>query len=62
LWEHYGRADYGDWQGDDKTTALDGELEPDATSGAGTGANAPVVVGVRLRRVVIVTDPARDDR
>ncbi len=23
LWEYYGRSDYDEWQGDDRTTALD---------------------------------------
>jgi sporulation protein YlmC with PRC-barrel domain len=54
LWQHYGRSDYEEWQGDDKTTAL-AELE-DEPSGE------PAIVGVRLRRVVIVTVPASDDR
>lgn len=44
LWEHYGRSDYDDWQGDDRTTELglpdEGEMPP--------------VVGLRLRRVIVV--------
>ena len=54
LWEHYGLSDYDEWQGEDRTTGLAGlEDEP-----AGT----PGVVGVRLRRVVIVSVPTGDDR
>jgi sporulation protein YlmC with PRC-barrel domain len=70
LWEHYGRSDYADWQGDDRTTRLDDQLVPTGGSDTGTGADAgggtetgePAVVGVRLRRVVLVTAPAPDDR
>ena len=54
LWQHYGRSDYDEWQGDDKTTAR-AELEDEPPS-------EPAIVGVRLRRVVIVTVPASDDR
>ncbi len=53
LWQHYGRSDYDEWQGDDKSTAL-AELEDEP--------GEPAIVGVRLRRVVIVTVPASDDR
>ena len=54
LWEHYGLSDYDQWQGDDRTTGLAGlEDEP---------AGAPGVVGLRLRRVVIVSAPTSDDR
>src|SRR5918996_6574494 len=31
LWEHYGRTDYGDWRGDDKTSPDDQGLAPLAT-------------------------------
>jgi sporulation protein YlmC with PRC-barrel domain len=47
LWEYYGRSDYDEWQGEDRTTALE----------------APAIVGVRLRRVIVIapspstTDP-----
>jgi sporulation protein YlmC with PRC-barrel domain len=54
LWQHYGRSDYDEWEGDDKTTAL-AELEDEPPG-------EPAIVGVRLRRVVIVTVPASDDR
>jgi sporulation protein YlmC with PRC-barrel domain len=48
LWEHYGHGDYDEWQGDDQTADMD---LPD---------DAPVIVGVRLRRyVVIVPDDRR---
>jgi hypothetical protein len=59
LWEHYGLGDYDEWQGDDKTTALAG-LE-DAPDPIPVSSADPPVVGVRLRRVVIVV-PAIDDR
>jgi sporulation protein YlmC with PRC-barrel domain len=69
LYEHYGRKDYGEWQGDDRTRDLDLPAETTAgrfsrgegeTSGAPDDAGAqgdadtPAVVGVRLRRVVVV--------
>jgi sporulation protein YlmC with PRC-barrel domain len=47
LWEHYGRGDYDEWQGDDQTADMD---LPD---------EAPVIVGVRLRRYVVIVP---DDR
>jgi sporulation protein YlmC with PRC-barrel domain len=70
LWQHYGRSDYGDWQGDDKTAEDDDQLapltatriDPGAGAGGAGGADEPVIVGVRLRRVVIATVPADDDR
>jgi hypothetical protein len=43
LWEHYGMSDYDEWQGEDRTTG-----DPDG---------GPVIVGVRLRRVVIAAVP-----
>jgi hypothetical protein len=60
LWEHYGRSDYGEWQGEDRTTALT-ELQDEPAMGD-EFAGAPPVVGVRLRRVVIVAVPGPDDR
>jgi sporulation protein YlmC with PRC-barrel domain len=65
LFEHYGRSDYDDWQGDDRTTALD---LPDERRGEryGEGGDTeaeigtPPVVGVRLRRVILVTIEPRD--
>jgi sporulation protein YlmC with PRC-barrel domain len=48
LYEHYGRSDYGDWQGQDRTIGTG--LADDADQPAGE----PGVVGVRLRRVIIV--------
>jgi sporulation protein YlmC with PRC-barrel domain len=56
LWEHYGRADYDEWQGEDRTTALD---LPDDTEPAGS---APAVVGVRLRRIIVVVPDDSPDR
>lgn len=67
LWEYYGLSDYDEWQGDDKTRALalPDEAEDRARLGAADGGNgAPRIVGVRLRRVVIVAAPvgAPDDQ
>jgi hypothetical protein len=73
LYEHYGRSDYGEWQGQDRTTALGlpddraGRIERPGEGAAPTqGApgeapgEAPAVVGVRLRRVVVVAgEPER---
>jgi sporulation protein YlmC with PRC-barrel domain len=70
LYEHYGRSDYGDWQGEDRTAGLDLPAERRTTDDAGTGgtggtdggdAEAPRVVGVRLRRVVVVAAPVGGD-
>ena len=59
LWEHYGRSDYDEWQGEDRTTALDlpAERRDSDRSGAQAagGEEVPVIVGVRLRRIVVVT-------
>ena len=63
LWEHYGLTDYDEWQGEDRTRdlALPGEEEDRARQGEAAGGNgAPAIVGVRLRRVVIVTAPMGD--
>ena len=49
LYEHYGRSDYGEWQGQDQTTDMD--LPEDV----------PALVGVRLRRVVVVALPPEDE-
>jgi hypothetical protein len=63
LWEHYGLTDYDQWQGDDRTRALaltdeDQDRERFAAEGGGDGGlGAPAVVGVRLRRVVVVAVP-----
>jgi sporulation protein YlmC with PRC-barrel domain len=64
LYEHYGRSDYGDWQGEDRTAGLDLPAERRTTGAAGTGTGGngePRVVGVRLRRVVVVAAPVGDD-
>jgi hypothetical protein len=51
LWEYYGRSDYDELQGEDRTTALDmpddrGDAErPAETDGGDDG--APAIVGVR---------------
>jgi sporulation protein YlmC with PRC-barrel domain len=60
LYEHYGRGDYGDWQGEDRTLALDlpdnaeqrGRFER-----SGGGGDEPPIVGVRLRRLIVVAVP-----
>src|SRR3954453_17615369 len=73
LWEYYRLSDSDEWQGDDKTRApaLPDEAadrarrEASAEAGEGGGGNgAPRIVGVRLRRVVVVAAPvgAQDDR
>jgi sporulation protein YlmC with PRC-barrel domain len=48
LWEHYGRRDYDEWQGEDRTADMDLADE------------VPAIVGVRLRRVIVVA-PVDDD-
>jgi sporulation protein YlmC with PRC-barrel domain len=59
LWEHYGRSDYDKWDGEDRTTTLDlpeerpVRFEP-AGDTDGERAESPAVVGVRLRRCVLV--------
>ena len=62
LWEHYGLSDYDEWQGEDRTTGLAGLEDEPAGGLEDEPAGAPAVVGVRLRRVVIVSVPAGDDR
>jgi sporulation protein YlmC with PRC-barrel domain len=42
LYEHYGRSDYDEWTGQDRTEGPDLPLR------------APAIAGVRLRRVVVV--------
>jgi sporulation protein YlmC with PRC-barrel domain len=60
LYEHYGRSDYAEWQGEDRTTSLDLPAERPqrrfAPSGDGGDAvdGEPALVGVRLRRVVVI--------
>ena len=60
----YGMSDYDEWQGDDRTTAPalpdqdeDRTRRSPADSDAGGG---PAIVGVRLRRVVVVAVPVGD--
>ena len=58
LWEHYGRSDYDEWQGEDRTTAPDmpddrRDAERQAETDGGDD-GAPAIVGVRLRRVIVV--------
>jgi sporulation protein YlmC with PRC-barrel domain len=57
LWEHYGLSGYDEWQGEDRTRALalPDEDEDRARQSAGeAGDGAPTIVGLRLRRVVVV--------
>jgi sporulation protein YlmC with PRC-barrel domain len=58
LWEHYGRSDYDEWQGQDRTTALD--LPDRRGDDAGVADETPAIIGVRLRRIIVVT--AGDDQ
>jgi hypothetical protein len=63
LWEHYGMSDYDEWQGDDRTTtlALPDQDEDRRRSPADRDADgSPVLVGVRLRRLVVVAVPVGD--
>jgi hypothetical protein len=61
LWDHYGMTEYDEWQGDDRTTALAlPDEEEDRVRRApaeGSAGGGPAVVGVRLRRVVVVAVP-----
>jgi sporulation protein YlmC with PRC-barrel domain len=59
LWEHYGRSDYEEWQGEDRTTALDLPAEGGGRfeRTGGDGEDIPAIVGVRLRRYVVVVVP-----
>jgi hypothetical protein len=77
LYEHYGRSDYSDWQGKDRTKDLDLPAETgdrfERSGGEGSegsqpgerragreGGAEPVLVGVRLRRYVVVTGRPMD--
>jgi hypothetical protein len=66
LWEYYGLSDYDEWKGDDRTRAM--ALPDEDTVRAGESATeaeaegAPAIVGVRLRRVVVVAVPAGERR
>jgi sporulation protein YlmC with PRC-barrel domain len=58
LWEHYGLADYDDWQGEDRTRALAlPDEEEDRARQSTTGPGGGAIVGVRLRRVVVIAVP-----
>jgi hypothetical protein len=61
LSEHYGMSDYDEWQGEDRTTALAlADQDEDRTRrspGEGDPDGGPAIVGVRLRRVVVVAVP-----
>src|SRR5918992_845219 len=62
LWEHYGLSDYDEWQGEDRTRALglpdeDEDRARQETAQAEPGDGAPRMVGVRLRRVVVIAAP-----
>jgi len=62
LWEYYGLSDYDEWQGDDRTRGM--ALPDEDTARAGESATdteaegTPAIVGVRLRRIVVVAVPA----
>ena len=60
LWEHYGLSDYDEWQGEDRTRALalPDEDEDRARQSTPEGGNGGAIVGVRLRRVIVVAVPA----
>jgi sporulation protein YlmC with PRC-barrel domain len=62
LWEHYGMTDYGEWQGQDRTRelALPDEDDDRARQGGTDADAAPEIVGVRLRRVVVIAAPVGD--
>ena len=62
LWEHYGLSDYDEWQGEDRTRALslpdeDEDRGRQETAQTEAGEGAPRIVGVRLRRVVVIAAP-----
>jgi sporulation protein YlmC with PRC-barrel domain len=52
LYEHYGRSDYDEWTGEDRTADLDLDL-PQRTQ---------AIVGVRLRRVKVVVPDRAPER
>ena len=59
LWEHYGLSDYDEWQGEDRTRALAlPDEDEDRARQADTDDGTPAIVGVRLRRVVLIAVPA----
>jgi hypothetical protein len=62
LWDYYGRSDYDEWQGEDRTRGMglhdeeeDRAREEERRAGArdDDDADAGAIVGVRLRRVVV---------
>jgi len=62
LWEHYGRSDYDDWQGEDRTRALgmpdeEEDRARESTASTEPGDGAPRIVRVRLRRIVVMEAP-----
>jgi sporulation protein YlmC with PRC-barrel domain len=63
LYEYYGRSDYDEWQGDDRTTALGLPADREARfqRPGEAGMDTPPVVGVRLRRYVIITGGPVDE-
>jgi sporulation protein YlmC with PRC-barrel domain len=63
LWEHYGLSDYDEWQGEDRTRTLAlPDEDADRARQTESGNGAPAIVGVRLRRVVVIAVPADQDR
>ena len=75
LYEHYGRSDYGEWRGEDRTAAMglpeeragrfgrpgDAGPTPGTEADADGSADEPPIVGVRLRRVIVIAAGPADD-
>ena len=58
LWEHYGLTGYDDWQGEDRTRALGlPDEDEDQARQTDAGAGGSGIVGVRLRRMVVIATP-----
>ena len=58
LWEHYGLSGYDDWQGEDRSRALGlPDEDEDQARQTAAGAGGSGIVGVRLRRMVVIATP-----
>ena len=57
LWDYYGRTDYGSWKGEDRTRALSLPDEDEDRERRPADDGEPAIVGVRLRRVIVVAVP-----
>jgi hypothetical protein len=58
LWEHYGLSGYDDWQGEDRTRSLGlPDEDEDQARQTEVDSGGPAIVGVRLRRVVVIATP-----